>query len=103
MKWQSNRVKKVKYLKIGPVDLRSMGLIVLCACLVCVCINGGSLWTEVITASLLLHRPFISSYKPSGCHVISEFCPEEPLLTWPQVDAHFNVSALASVDEYAEI
>ena len=29
MKWQSNSVKKVKYLKMGPVDLRSMGLIVL--------------------------------------------------------------------------
>ena len=25
----SNRVKKVKYLRIGPVDLGSMGLIVL--------------------------------------------------------------------------
>lgn len=58
MKWQSNRVKKVKYLKIGPVDSRSMGLIVLCACLecegvcVCVCVNGGGLHLEVITASL---------------------------------------------------
>lgn len=38
MKWQSNRLKKVKYLRIGPVDSRSMGLIVLSACLVlCVC------------------------------------------------------------------
>lgn len=40
MKWESNRVKKAKYLKIGPVDLTSMGLIFFCLPAVWVGVNA---------------------------------------------------------------
>lgn len=40
MKWESNRVKKAKYLKIGPVDLRSIGLIFFCLAAVWVGLNA---------------------------------------------------------------
>jgi len=57
MKWQSDGVKKVKYLKIGPVESRSMGLIVLCVC-VCVCVSWGNY--------------HLSGCEPGGRHIASE-------------------------------
>lgn len=81
MKWESNRVKKAKYLKIGPVDLRSMGLIFFCLPAVWVGVNAGVLRQLLLSPSarglsqlvlkLAAHRRLISLSTSDRCDDVS--------------------------------
>lgn len=109
MKWQSNRIKKVKYLKTLPVDSRSMGLIVkvcvLCACVlacvcvcycsstcvlsciyvclcVCVCVGVLAGLTKTTWCNYRLSAlKKITYYMPDGCHFINELTLGKPMFS----------------------